>query len=173
MNDAFATLRLPRQATITEDDVRAAYFALSKAADANHADLNAAYELLLAPEKRLRHLLDLTAEGQGKAWAAVSMPEDLMESFMALGRVRPIAEGLIERRSKAQTALSKALLEPQTFAIRDQLEAIGRTLDEKRAALEQTLSDGMSRGDLVEAQARFAYLAKWHTQVRELLLKLM
>jgi hypothetical protein len=173
MIDAFATLQLPRKATLTEDEVRAAYFALSKADGADHAELNAAYELLLAPEKRLRHLLDLSTEQPKREWQAVTLPEELMETFMALGRLRPEAEALIEKRSKAQSALSKALLEPPTFALRDQLEVIGTALDEKRKGLESALNERMTWQDMSDVQARFSYVAKWQMQVRELLLRLM
>ncbi len=172
MTDAFATLNLPHRATLTEEEVRAAYFSLSKSEGADHAELNAAYETLLAPEKRLRHLLDLDAPND-RQWKTVTMPEDMMETFMALGRLRPEAEALIEKRAKGQSALSKALLEPQTFALRDQIETVGTALDERRTALESTLVDEMTWESISAAQARFAYLGKWQTQVRELLLKLM
>lgn len=173
--DAFATLGLPRLAALEEEQVRAAYFEKSKAEGADHAALNAAYELLLAPEKRLKHLIEIAAPEDARQWRPVSMSEDLMQLFMALGKVRPEAEALIEKRGKAQSSLARALLEKPTFALRERLEEIGFALDDKREALGQALVAHPAddwRG-LAEAQARFAYLAKWHTQVRELLLKLM
>jgi len=171
--DAFATLGLPRAAAVDEETVRAAYFAQSKAPGADHAALNAAHELLLAPDKRLKHLIDLAAPEEVKQWRTVAMSEDLMQHFMALGKVRPEAEALIDKRAKTQSALTKALLERQTFALRDQLEQIGFALDERKRALELSLSALEDWQALVEAQARFAYLGKWQAQVRELLLKLM
>ena len=173
--DAFATLDLPATASLGEEQVRAAYFEKSKAPDADHAQLNAAYELLLAPEKRLKHLIDLAAPEEAKQWRAVTMSEDMMQLFMALGRARPEAEALIDKRGKAQSALAKALLEKPTFAVRETLEEIGMALEERRVAMESSLpsipaDDWLA---LVETQAKFAYLAKWQTQVRELLLKLM
>jgi len=171
--DAFATLGLPRAAAVDEETVRAAYFAQSKAPGADHAALNAAHELLLAPDKRLKHLIDLAAPEEVKQWRKVAMSEDLMQHFLALGKVRPEAEALIEKRAKTQSALTKALLERQTFALRDQLEQIGFALDERKRALELALATIDDWQALAEAQAHFAYLAKWQTQVRELLLKLM
>lgn len=176
MPDAFATLDLPRSAALTEEQVRSAYFEKSKAAsEAEKGGLNAAFELLLAPDRRLKHLIEIAAPEEARQWRAVAMSEDLMELFMALGRVRPQAEALVEKRQKAQSALAKALLEGQTFQVRDALEQIGFSLDEKRRALETGLPS-LKQGDwqrLAEAQARFAYLAKWQAQVRELLLRLM
>ncbi len=175
MTDAFAVLELPRAATLTEEQVRVAYFEKSKAPEADKTALNAAFELLLAPERRLKHLIDLAAPAEAKQWRAVAMSEDLMALFLALGKVRPQAEALIEKRGKAQSVLAKALLEKETFARRDELEQIGTALDEKRQELEAQLQ-GMGAEDwqaLAEAQARFAYLAKWQGQVREMLLKMM
>lgn len=175
MTDAFTTLELPQIAALTEEQVRAAYFAKSKMPEADNGALNAAFELLLAPDRRLKHLIEIAAPEDAKKWRAVAMSEEMMQLFMALGKARPEAEALIERRGKAQSALSKALLEGQTFARRDELEQIGMALDEKRRELDAELPelDGRDWRRLAEAQARFAYLAKWQAQVRELLLKLM
>jgi curved DNA-binding protein CbpA len=172
--NAFDVLGLPQQAALSEEEVRAAYFEKSKSADADRSELNAAFELLLAPEKRLRHLIDLAAPDDAKQWRTVTMSDDLMSLFMALGKARPDAEDLIEKRIKAQTALSKALLEGQTFSMRETLEEIGTALDAKRNELESSLASVEDDWQgLAAAQARFAYLAKWQAQVRELLLKLM
>ena len=175
MTDAFAILDLPQTASLSEEQVRAAYFEKSKAPGADGAALNAAFEQLLAPDKRLKHLIDLAAPPEAKQWRAVAMGEDLMDLFMALGKVRPEAEALVEKRQKAQSALARALLEKQTFAVRDALEQTGFALDQKRQALEAELP-ALGEHDwprLAQAQARFSYLAKWQAQVRELLLKLM
>lgn len=173
--NAFEVLGLPQRSTLSEDEVRAAYFERSKAASADRAELNAAFELLLAPDKRLRHLLDIAAPDDARQWRTVSMSEDLMTLFMSLGKARPEAEALIEKRSKAASALSKALLERQTFAMRETLEEIGTALEAKREELGSSLTQ-INADDwiaIAAAQARFAYLAKWQAQVRELLLKLM
>ena len=173
--DAFTVLDLPQSAALSEEQVRAAYFEKCKAEDADRAALNAAYELLLTPDKRLRHLLDIAAPEAARQWRTVTMREDLMQLFMALGRVRPEAEALIHKRSQTQSTLTRALTERQALQLRETLEGIGAALDDKRQALETELSS-ISPDDwqtIAEAQARFAYLAKWQAQVRELLLKLM
>ena len=175
MTNAFAILGLPQTSVLVEEHVRAAYFEKSKSPGADHAALNAAFELLLAPDKRLKHLIDLAAPPEAKTWRTVEMGADLMDLFMALARVRPEAEALIEKRQKAQSSLAKALLEGQVFATRDALEQTGFALDHKRRELESELT-AFGEYDwprLAQAQARFAYLAKWQAQVRELLLKLM
>ena len=181
MFDAFHILGLPCQAALDEETVRTAYFAKARQAPADGTELNAAYETLLAPEKRLKHLMELAAPAEAKQWRTVPMSEALMQHFMALGRVRPEAEALVEKRVKAQSALSRALLERQTFAMRDSLETIGIELDAQRAELIKTLpaldaqldADHRTWRPVAEAQAHLSYLAKWQTQIRELLLKLM
>ena len=129
----------------------------------------------MAPDKRLKHLIDIAAPEDAKKWRTVAMGEDMMQLFMALGNARPEAESLIEKRGRALSALSKALLEKQTFSLRDDLEQIGTALDDKRQALDAELPELDDRDwpRVAEAQARFAYLSKWQAQVRELLLKLM
>lgn len=175
MTNAFAILSLPATAALTEEQVRAAYFEKSKEPTTDKTAVNSAFELLLTPDKRLKHLIDLFAPPEAKQWRTVAMGEDLMQLFMQLGRVRPEAEALVVKREKAASALAKALLEGQTFSVRDSLEQTGFVLDEKRRSLEAELpaigADDWPR--LAEAQARFSYLAKWQAQVRELLLKLM
>jgi hypothetical protein len=182
MDDAFITLGLPPHAALSEEQVRAAYFALTKAGPAGAGDLNAAYQLLLAPEQRLKHLLTLAAPPEAQAWRTVPMSEALMQHFLTLGRLRPSAEALITKREAASSALAKALLEQPTLALRDQLEELGFAIEGARSWLEQTLPEldaALSKGEphawqsIAIAQAQFSYLSKWQAQLRELLLKLM
>lgn len=179
--DAFATLGLPRRAAVTEERVRAAYFAAAKLPDADQAALNAAFERLLSPDKRLKHLLEIAGPPEAAKWRTVTMGEGMMALFSAISQVRPSAEALIEKRARATSALTKALTERQAFALADEVESIGLSLDEARRALEADLpsmdealqsNDQASWIRLAEVQAQFAYLAKWQAQVRELLMRL-
>lgn len=179
--DAFATLGMPRRSAVTEEQVRAAYFAAAKVADADQAALNAAFELLLMPDKRLKHLLEIAGPPEAAKWRTVTMGEGMMALFSSIGQVRPSAEALIEKRTRATSALSKALTERQAFALADEVESIGLSLEEARRALEAdlpALDEALSQeGDapwirLAEVQAHFAYLAKWQAQVREMLMRL-
>jgi exonuclease VII small subunit len=171
--DAFALLGLPRQAALHLESLEKAYFGASKLSPES-AELHAAYETLQHAEKRLRHLLDLAAPPEAKAWRAVKMEEDLMAIFLRLGQARTQAAGLIAKRSTTSSGLAKALQERQLLASRDELEQIGEALEERRGALESALP--ALEGDwlaLAAAQAQFSYLAKWQQQVRELLLAMM
>jgi hypothetical protein len=174
--DAFATLRLPRHAALGEEQVRAAYFALSKEGNVDAGELNEAFDTLLVPESRLKHLLALAAPPEAQAWRTVPMSDELMALFLALGRARPQVEALATRRREAHSALAKALLEKPALALRDQLETIGHAIHERRAAMEAGLAALDAAPDwqaLAAQQAQLSYLAKWQAQVRELLLSLM
>ena len=67
MRDCFELLGLPRRALLDESKLQVAWHQKSREAHPDHpggssalaAEVNAAYETLLAPEKRLKHLLEL------------------------------------------------------------------------------------------------------------------
>lgn len=170
--DAFALLGLPQRAALSEAEIQAAYFQAAKEQDS--ADLHEAYSLLLHPEKRLRHLLELAAPPEATAWRTVPMADALMNLFLRLGAARSSAEAAVEKRNKASTALSKALLEKTILAQRHELESIGLLLEQQRRQILERLESLENQWQqLAQAQAQLSYLAKWQAQVSELLLKLM
>lgn len=189
MTDAFATLGLPRRAALDEETLQEAYAAHSRAAHPDHggderraAEVNGAYETLRAPDKRLKHLLELNAPDEAKQWRAVPMDEAMMSLFSDLGKALEASGGFLERKSRAQTALARALLSNEEMQHREALERIGFELDHRRTGLEARLPEldsaieGRSPAawmQLGRIQAEFAYLAKWHAQVKERLLSLM
>lgn len=179
--DAFATLGLPRLAGLPDADITSAYFAASKAANVDPGLLNAAHELLKAPEKRIAHLIELTGPADAKQWRTVQLSDDLMQLFMAIGRLRPAAEALIEKRARAQSALVRATTERPVLLAVEEATRIAAALSEAHEALLKSLpslDEAVTSGRpdvwraLVEAQTKFAYLAKWQAQVRELLARL-
>lgn len=180
--DAFLVLGLPRRASLTEEEVRAAYFRCAKEAEADQGELNAALQMLVTAERRLKHLIEIAAPEEMKHWRTVSMPESLMELFMRVGRVKSVSEELLKKRQNAQSALAKALLEPAILKLRDEAETVAGDLSaaldglvDGLPAVDETLESGGVDAwkRLAEIQAHVAYLAKWQAQVRELLLGLM
>jgi len=187
--DAYQILSLPRCAALDEETLHQAYVARSKAAHPDHggsdalaAETNAAYEMLRAPEKRLKHLLELGAPDDAKAWRTVPMDEAMMALFLQLGKALDASAKFLERKSKAQSALAKALLANEEMQQRETLESIGFEIERRRVDLEAglpRLDEALQRGDAATwrevalTQARFAYLGKWQAQVRERLLALM
>ena len=182
MEDAFATLSLPRRLSLIEDEVRSAYLTLSKSATPEQQEaLNAARSKIETPDKRLRHYMELAAPPEVNQWRAVGMPDSLMNLFMNVGAAKQRADALLARREAAQSSLAKALLQPAILAERDAIESLAASLasllEETCAqlpALDNALCDGSEQAwhQVATLQAHLAYLMKWQAQVRELLLRL-
>lgn len=187
MVDCFEVLDIPGHAALSEEELHQAYAIKSRAAHPDHggneteaAQVNAAYETLRAPEKRLRHLLELSAGEQAKAWRTVPLDEGMMSLFSRLGAVLEATAKFLEKKTQAQSAIAKALLTNEEFQWREKLEEIGFELEAMRNELDAKLPmwdaashDESAWKDLAAMQARFAYVARWQTQIRERLLALM
>jgi curved DNA-binding protein CbpA len=187
--DSFATLGLPRAATLDEPSLHRAYTTHSRAAHPDHggsealaAKVNAAYETLRYPEKRLKHLLELAGPPDAKAWRTVPLDEGMMALFSELGKAMENTSKFLDRKSKAASAIARAVLAAEELRNRETLEAIGFEIEKRRGEMEAGLpawdaaiasDDESAWKQLAAMQARFAYLAKWQAQVRERLLALM
>jgi curved DNA-binding protein CbpA len=189
MVDYFEVLALPGRAALGENEIHSAYATKSRTAHPDHggseasaAEVNAAYEALRTPEKRLKHLLELAAPEDAKAWRTVPLDDAMMSLFTTLGNALQAAENFLQRKSSAQSALAKALLMNEEMQHRERLEGIGFEIEKCRREMESQLpafdsalqcDDSSKWQQLAAMQARFSYLAKWQTQIRERLLALM
>lgn len=186
MSNAFALLGLPRTAALDPDALQQAWLTASRATHpdqpggdaARAAEVNAAHQTLLAPEKRLKHLLDL----HEVPWKAVPISEEMMTLFSRIGTALQSTASFLKRRQSAASALAKALLAPDEMRLREDLEALAVQIEADREkhlatlpALDTRLQSGDSTvlPDLQILQARLAYLSKWQQQLREALLSLM
>lgn len=189
MVDFFALLNLPRAAALDDAVLHRAFTELSRTAHPDHggtealaAELNAAYETLRSPHRRLKHLLELAGPPEAKAWRTVPLDESMMSLFSGLGGAMDTTAKFLERKARATSALAKALLTAEEMQHREILEHIGFEIARRIADMEAQLpsldlelaSDDVAAWQrLASMQARCAYLAKWQTQVRERLLALM
>jgi curved DNA-binding protein CbpA len=187
--DAYQILSLQRSAALDEEALHKAYAEKSRAAHPDHggsdelaAAVNAAYETLRTPEKRLKHLLEMAAPEDAKAWRTVPMDDGMMALFSELGKALDASGKFLEKKGRAQSTLAKALLANEEMQQREVLEDIGFEIENRRREMEQRLSaldEALPKGDadtwkeVALMQARFAYLARWQAQVRERLLALM
>jgi curved DNA-binding protein CbpA len=187
--DSFTTLGLPRAATLDEPALQRAYTTHSRTAHPDHggsealaAKVNAAYETLRHPEKRLKHLLELAGPSDAKAWRTVPLDEGMMTLFSELGKTMEVTSKFLERKARAASAIARAVLAGEEMRHRETLETIGFEIERQKnemAARLPTLDATIAGGDasvwkqVAAMQARFAYLAKWQSQVRERLLALM
>lgn len=188
--DAFAVLGLPRAAALDPEAVKAAY--LERCRDAHpdraggderlSAELNAARDLLSEPESRLKHLLELEGGAEALAWAAVPMEEDLMDLFASLGGLLARVEAWRKRHEAAGSALARALLSGEQMILQEEVERVLAGMEERKAGLlvrlpevdEERAKDPARAAVLLRAlRAQFAYLAKWQSQAREALLRLV
>lgn len=188
MADCFEVLGFQKRAALNEDDLHQAYAVRSKAVhpdhggtDAEASALNAAYETLRSPDKRLKHLLELMAGDKAKVWRTVPLDEAMMNLFSQLGAAMEGSAKFLEKKAQAKSALARALLTHEAFLWREKLEEIGFAVEAQRLELEAKLPlwdstdehEEVSWKELAAMQARFAYLAKWQGQLRERLLALM
>ena len=187
--DCFALLGLVRTAALEEQALQQAYTQHSRAAHPDHggseavaAQVNAAHETLRAPEKRLKHLLEIAGPAEAKAWRTVPLDEAMMSLFAELGKAMETTSAFLDRKARATSALAKALLAAEEMQHRETLERLGFEIEQRKndmqaqlPALDAALTLGESGAwkQLAAMQARFAYLAKWQAQVRERLLALM
>ena len=98
----------------------------------------------------------------------------MMSLFSKLGAALESSAKFLEKKTKAQSALAKALLANEEMRQREALEQIGFEIEQRRNEMEQQLPVLESEWpQLATMQAKFAYLSKWQTQVCERLLALM
>ena len=178
MTDYFALLGLPQSAALDEAVLQAAWHEKSRAAHPDQpggdaklaAEINAAFEVLSAPEKRLKHLLDL----HEVPWRAIPISNELMGIFAELGPQLQQAAALGKEKAQASSALVRALLMSKEMPVRERLEELGLEVERLRVAiLDRLPAVGADFTKLQTAQAELAYLSKWQAQIREALLVMM
>jgi len=187
MPDHFAILAQPRRPWLDDAALKEAFH---RATAQQHPDviggssedaaaLNAAYAVLREPAARLRHLLDL--EWPDLASTAAGITPELADLFGKIAALRQAGAALTKKEAAAQSPLARALLAGDHAAHRGSLESTLTTLAAAEAAADDDLR-GMDAGwstrdaalhaRLAVLQQRFAYLAKWQTQLREDLFRL-
>ena len=175
--DLFALLEQPRRPWLDEHALKGAFHRLAFAAHPDRpggqsdasADLNAAFETLRDPVKRLRHFLEL--EEPAILRQAASVPDDLGELFPRVAAAREALTRFAARRRSAASAVARALLADE--------EGAAKTIaGETRGAIEQRLAadlealraiDGTAISDrkgLAHLYTRLAYLTRWDAQLR-------
>jgi len=180
--NAYETLGIEPQLVIDAETLRDAFREAGRSAhpDAGgdehaFAVLNAAFEMLTSPSRRLRHWLELhglTIEARG------SMAPEIMDLFSQVGEVSQRAEALVRRRDEAKSALVRALLERETQACREDIE---RTIAIVESAIERECAvfpgyQNSAAIDLPAASAsvrNLAFLEKWRAGLRGLFARLV
>ena len=133
MANAFDRLGMRPCLVLSQDMLRESFRAAGKeahpdggSAEGEFTALNEAFSTLSSPARRLRHWLEirgLTVETRGTIDTA------LMDLFSQVGTTTQRAESIIRRRDEANSALVRAMLEPETQICREELEAAIGTVE--------------------------------------------
>ncbi len=186
MTDAFASLGLKRSLSLEEEKIIAAFDARAAGAhpdaggdSARFGELEAARRTLVEPRLRLRHFLELECP-EAATRAPGAIPSTIAAEFAAAGELCARVDGLLARRRVASSSLTRALLGPEQFALRDEVETwLARvqslTVEANRAL--ETIDRRWREGSpdpaaAAQLQQVFMYLSRWTEQARERLFAL-
>jgi curved DNA-binding protein CbpA len=143
----------------------------SQGNEGDFAKLNAAFQILQDPKRRLHHLLSL----ENRAPSANQPPPlELEELFLEIGTLNQQATQLFGKMRMASSPLSKSLLTTELVAeqqnvarLRDRVRELQDAADERLRQMDSTQID-----ELVLLYQRFAYLGRWSAQLDELAFQL-
>ena len=182
MTNAFETLGIEPRLVMDAENLRDAFREAGRTAhpDAGGAEeafaaLNAAFEILSSPSRRLRHWLEL--RGLAVETRGTVSPE-IMDLFTQVGETSQRAEALVRRRDEAKSALGRALLERETQACREDVE---RTIALLETAIGRECAvfpdfENAATPDLAAAAAsvrNLAFLEKWRSGLRSMFSRLI
>ncbi|WP_035614767.1 J domain-containing protein [Haloferula sp. BvORR071] len=169
--DPFTRLGLEQRLAISEEELREAFRAAGKR---DHPDaggtgedftaLQEAYARLSRPAKRLRAWLECKGL-QGEERGAISPA--LLDLFSKVGSTLQEADDVTRRRSAAQSALAKAMLEPAVQAVREKLEDALADVATAITAQEANFpAIEVRQGDPWLTARDLAFLEKWQAELK-------
>ncbi len=181
MVDAFGTLSLPPRLDLGDEELRSAFREAGKrmhpdagGGEGEFAALKEALAVLSSPSRRLAHWLSL----RGTAVEARGMiAPGLMDLFGRIGPVSQAAENVIRKRETAQSALGRALLEPELQACLQQVEEMIAEVDACLAAECAVFLPWMSHPPDPAAGSEkvrnLAFLEKWRASLKGLYARML
>ena len=192
-DDFFALLSEPRRPLLDPERIKETFHRLSRTehpdqqaeseagTDAAFARLNQAQATLRDPKLRLRHLLELE-HPEMKLSGPTSVPASLADLFAPIHGLLREVDDLLSKKAAAPSALAKALLARQEWALREQaevrlaeVEALQEVATGELRAFDagwDERSPASSARTLHDFYQRFAYLTRWREQLQERLFQL-
>ena len=178
--NAFESLGIEARLVLAEEELRDAFREAGRlvhpdggGGEEAFARLREAFEMLLSPARRLRHWLELrgiTVEARG------TLAAGLLDLFAVISETTRQAEALIRKRDQAQSALARALLETETQACREALQAAMREVEQAIA----TECEGFAGYECAPdpsaaalAVRNLTFLEKWRATLRGLFARLV
>ncbi len=187
MDSAFRILDLPEAAALDENLLRERFHHFSRSAhpdasgDAESFDrLSVAYQTLLSPAARLRHLLELRSASGPDLRGPV--PQAWMDLFSRLSQALHRSDQLLRRRERASSRLAQALLEEEILALQQELLGLQTGLLQLQTQARSKLPEAdavlaENPAAIPEAVAQlcreFIYLERWSEQVEAHLHRLL
>jgi curved DNA-binding protein CbpA len=185
-DDPFILLGVPAQPFLADDFLLERYDTLSRQlhpdaggqADEDFAKLNAAFQTLSDPAKRLKALL--AHFGEAPAARTGIIDENLVERFMELGDFIERTDRLVVRYQVLTSDIAKSIMAPSLEEMRRKTAVFLDNLEEELAAESETLAtfnphfdpDGPPPAAPVFAALRTtlqttAFLGKWRHELRQ------
>lgn len=187
MTDGFALLGEPRRPWLDPESLKEKFHKLSAAhhpdvakdAGVDFSAINAAYNTLLDPKTRIRHLLDL--EFPAALSRNLQIPPGITSLFETIAGERRSVATFQEKRASLQSPLEIALLAPEKLELLARLECSQNMLAQKQeeifvqlksidASWEQDKAGSVDV--LLEIYQGLSYVGKWLAQTQEDLMRL-
>jgi curved DNA-binding protein CbpA len=194
MADYFALLGETRRPYLDPERIAAAFHELSRTRHPDTQDceeqaagssddftlLNQAQQTLRDPKLRLGYLIGLEFP-EVRLSGPSEVPRELAALFGPVHTLLGKVDAFLSRKAAAPSALARALLARDEFAMREEVEAQLGTLEELYTGALDDLRDydatwqsgeASSQNRLVGFYQRFSYLTRWLDQLRERLFQL-
>ncbi|MBI5383645.1 MAG: DnaJ domain-containing protein [Verrucomicrobia bacterium] len=155
MTDYFALLNEPRRPWLEAEELKQRFRQLSTAvhpdrfhtapdadraaAGQRYADLNTAYQCLLEPRERLRHLLELELGAKPKDVQRI--PPGTMDLFVEVGQSCRDADAFLAERAKVTSPMLKVQMFQRGMEWTDKLNGIQRNVNAMRDGLSRELQE--------------------------------
>ncbi|WAC18060.1 J domain-containing protein [Luteolibacter sp. SL250] len=181
MTDAFETLSLPPRLDLGDEELRGAFREAGKrlhpdagGGEGEFAALKEALAILSSPSRRLAHWLSL----RGTAVEPRGMiAPGLMDLFGKIGPVSQMAETVIRKRETAQSALGKALLEPELQnclqRVEEMIAEVDASLAAECAVFAPWMATNPDSATGSEKVRNLAFLEKWKTSLKSLYARML
>lgn len=190
MTDHFALLHEPRRPWLEPEALKDKFLRLSAevhpdrvhqasasdklSANRRFTELNAAYGCLREPRDRLRHLLEL--ERGGKPSDLTDVPEDLLELFVAVGRLLRAVDAFAAEKARATSPLLQVQFFERGEEWLEKLRAMQQSVNARRdpllnelKALDARWEDGGQKPweRLLAIWRLLSFYDRWRAQLQE------
>ena len=179
---------VPLLAATHPDRVHEGSEAEKLAANARHAELNAAYNTLREPRDRLLHLYEL--EAGEKPRDIQRIPPGTMDLFVDVGQTCRDVDAFLQRKAVATSPMLRLSLMQEGLDHLDRLQALQNRVNARRQELESALKslnavwetappegtaerrESMPLETLEQTYRSMSYVARWTGQLQERLVTL-